>query len=282
MQRLNFMNEIPDAVIRDPRSKIEIEKDYLHESTYSGMPVVWVEKSEKDWKTASQRNQDGSFSCVKQSSATALEVLTKKIISAATYQLRKDKSQGGMFLQNCGDIDYNFGATYESTTPSQNVDDPTLDAIKLPLLTIKSTGYRTFYNHDIEKVAEAIQAYGQCILCFQSNSQEWQMKPQFLGTPTTFGHAICGIDFGLVNGVKTIICMDSAGQWSSANGVRLITEDFLNKRCTGAMYYLGAKVVDPNLSPLLSVSIWVQFVNLLKSIGTLAGDIVGDIIRINN
>lgn len=263
------MEDIKHGVIADPRPEIAKEKDHTHEQLFSGLPVVWVEKPQNTWKTAYQRDQDGSFSCVKQSSATALEILTKNIISAATYQLRADKTQGGMYLQNCGDIDYNAGATLEQNAPSQNMDDPALDSIKLPPLTIKISGYRTFYAHDIEKVAEAIQAYGQCILSFNSNGQEWQVTPKYLGTPTTFGHAICGIDFTLVNGVKCIICKDSAGKWSSPTGLRIITEDFLNKRYIGAMYYLGAKTVDTALSPVLSLSVWEKFIKLLRDLSII-------------
>lgn len=262
------MDDIKHGVIDDPRDANRKNRDYKHEDLFSGLPVVWTEKPESTWRTASQRNQDGSFSCVKQSSATALEVLTGEVISAGTYKLRADPTQGGMYLQNCGDLDYNKGTTFESTTPSQNMNDPQMDAIALPqILTVKSTGYRTFYQNDIDRVAEAIQAYGNCILTFKSNAQEWQITPTYLGTPTTFGHAICGIDYTLINGVKTIVCKDSAGQFSSPTGKRLITEDFLNKRCVGAMYYTGATLDGGNIS--VSHSVIMRLLDILKRIGIL-------------
>ena len=76
------------------------------------------------------------------------------------------------------------------------------------------------------------------------------MTPVYLGTPVTFGHAVCATDFSLVNGVKTLCCRDSAGQFSSPTGIRLITEDFLNKRCRGAMYFLGAKAITAPTAPV--------------------------------
>lgn len=261
------MDIIPNAVLKDPRAQQDKEKDHIHEDLFSGFPAVWSEKPKNSWRLTTQRNQDGSFSCVKQSSATAIETLLGKVISAAGYKLREDKTRGGMYLQNCGDIDYNTGTTLEIKAPSENMNDSQMDAIELPLFDIKITGYRTFSKIDIDSIAEAIQAYGNCILVFHSNPIEWQMTPKFVdGAPMTFGHAICAVDFTLINGVKSLICMDSAGQFSSPTGVRIITEDFLNKRCVGGMYYLGAKFVDPMLSPQLSLTTWQAFVKVLQSL----------------
>jgi len=243
-------DDIKDAIIPDPRSLEAKELDHLHEDLYGGLPVTWTEKPKDKWFRTSQRNQDGSNSCLHQSGAGALEAILLSIESAATYQLRKDTTQAGDFLQDIGDILYNQGTILESVTPSQNMTDPQLDSISLPkFLNIKATGYRTINSITIDAVAEAVQGYGNCILVFSSNSDEWQITPVYLGTPTTFGHAIWATDFTLLNGVKTLICNDAAGQFSSPTGVRLITEDFLNKRCRGAMYLLGAKVTPIPTSP---------------------------------
>jgi hypothetical protein len=127
------------------------------------------------------------------------------------------------------------------------MNDPQLDGITLPAnLNIKITGYRTFATIDIESIAEAIQSYGNCLLVFHSVWSEWLLTPVYGGLPTTFGHCINATDFTLINGVKTLVCNDSAGQETSPTGLRLITEDFLNKRCVGAMYYLGATITPVN------------------------------------
>lgn len=236
---------IPNGIIPDTRSPEEKAKDHLHEELFGDItaPPVWVEKDPSTWKLTSQRFQDGSFSCVKQASASAVEAILGQPISAATYQLRANKPDGGMFLQNCGDIDYNNGTILETITPSQNVGDPVLDSIVLPTpLNIKITGYRTFATINIDSIAQVVQSYKNCIIVIHSNWQEYQRTPTYLGLDITFGHGICAQDFTLINGVKTLVCRDSAGQDTSPDGVRLITEDFLNHRCVGAMYYLGANV----------------------------------------
>ena len=263
------MDDIKNAVIDDPRVIQEIDKDYVHEELYSGMPVVWIEK--KQWKIPTNRNQDGSFSCVKQSSATAIEVLTKNVISAGTYQLRSNAPSGGMWLQNCGDIDYKQGFVFESLVPSQDMSDPVMDAITLPVLTSKISGYRTFNELNVEKVAEAIQAYGNCILTFGIGSGEWRQTPVYLGTEISFNHAICGVDFALIDGVKTIICMDSAGKGNAPDGVRNITEDYMDKRGKDAMYYLGIKKATPILEQQIPQGEWDKFMAFIRAWKSLFG-----------
>ena len=234
---------IQNGVIPDPRPEHLKAQDHLHEERYSGLPVVWIEKPQSTWKLTTQRIQDGSGSCVKQSSESAKEVFLKQVTSAGGYQFRANKPDGGMWLQNCGDIDYNQGTVLEVVTPSQQMNDAQMDAIQMPsTLNIKITGYRTFQTIDIESIAEAIQSYGNCLLVFHSVWSEWLLTPVYNGLPTTFGHCINATDFTLINGVKTFVCNDSAGQESSPTGLRLITEAFLNYRCVGAMYYTGATI----------------------------------------
>ena len=237
------MNDILSAVIPDPRPIEEKLKDYSHTEKYGGLPVTWVEKPSNMWSMPSQRNQDGSYSCVMQSSASAIEDMTGQIISALPYKLRNGGGQG-MYLQNAADILKNNGAPLESVGPSQNMNDVQIDSATLPSSVVKISGYAFPDCHNIDQIAEAIQAYGNCIIAFGSNSQEWTTEPIYSSGPVTFYHAIEATDYTLFNGVKHLICRDSAGQYSSPAGYRLISEDFLKNRATGAMYYTGFKLAN--------------------------------------
>lgn len=266
-------NKIPHGVIDDPRPVVKKIQDHLHEERYGGLPVVWIEKPQSTWKLTPQRNQDGSFSCYMQSAASAIYTFLKQEFSALPYQLRAGgKGSEGMYGQNVGDILFNIGTCLESIGLSEYRSDPQIDSAVLPPASVKITGYRTFSSLNIDSIAEATQAYGNCIITIASNSQEYLVTPVYLGTPVTFGHAICASDFTLINGVKTLVCNDSAGQFSSPTGLRLITEDFLNKRGKQGLYFLG--VTTTMLSPTLSVDVWKQFVAFLKSIGKLVGGII--------
>jgi hypothetical protein len=187
-----------------------------------------------------------------------MEQFNKIVDSAAVYQLRKDPTQGGTYLQDVLDILYNKGTVIEVEAPSQYMGESALDAVKLPkFLNLTITGYRTIGTITMDAIAEAVQAYGNCILVFSSNIQEWQVTPVYLGTPTTFGHAICGVDFTLINGQQRLVARDSAGWVSSPLGYRLLTQDFLNKRCRGAAYILGVKttpIPDPTTPATPSIA----------------------------
>jgi len=248
---------IPLGVAIDPRPEVKKKLDYLHEERYCGLPVVWTELDLKNLVLPSPRYQATSSSCVMQSTASALEVLAGNVMSAGTYNLRANYPEPGMWLQNAGDLSKNTGVVLEVDCYSQGLNEPQMNSIVQPKkYKIKATGYVTFRNPDIEVIAQAIQSYGNCLLTFNSNSAEWTITPTYYGQKTTFAHCICGLRYGLVKGVKTIVCRDSAG----SSSIRYITQDFLNKRNTGALYYTGATVV-PEYTWLQNFISWLK-VNL--------------------
>lgn len=270
------MNQIPHGVVRDPRKRKEKRKDYKHIS--GSVPIVWKEKSRSEWKRYKQRFQSSSFSCVFQSCAKALETMGCDVMSASEYFWRKNYPTQGAYLQDAGEILRKRYFTSESKSPSQNQNEATMNVIK-PLDTFMGiTGYAFVAPKNINQIAEAIEAYGHCVLTFESNGDEWKETPICKGTNTTFGHAICAVDYALVNGVKTLICEDSSGQWTSPDGSRLITESFLSKRNTGAMYFTGLvdhsvkeepvihKVVTPNatVNTLGTPTFWQRFLGWLR------------------
>lgn len=229
-------NEILSGVRRDPRPQEAQDKDFQH---VSGAVIEWKEKSE--WKKYTQRNQSNSGSCVFQSAAKAIEIMSGKIISATPYFWRKNYSEFGAFLQDAGDILYNRFTTTEALSKSQYQGEKEMNTLK-PLTTqIGITGYRTIYKPNIDKIAEAIEQYGHCIITIGTNNEEYTSMPVSNGKNATFYHAVCGVDYGIKNGKKVIRIEDSAGQHSAPDGIRYFTEDFITQRITGAIYFLGVK-----------------------------------------
>jgi hypothetical protein len=241
-------NVIPNGVHPDIRSDEEKAKDHKHLA--GAVSLNWQELDLTKLKLPSQRIQDGSYSCCFQSAATALEKLTGKVASAVDYFQRKNYPAQGAWLQDVGDITKNKLTAFEVDSNSQNQNEVTMNQKRPYTANIGCTGYRQPAIKNIEQIAEAIDAYGQCLLTFESNGSEWDAPnktPVYNGTPTTFGHCICSLTYGLLNRVRVLVCLDSAGQWSSANGMRIITEDFLSHRNTGALYFIGA--VDKSVLP---------------------------------
>jgi len=140
-----------------------------------------------------------------------------------------------------------------------------------PLTTFLGiTGYKQPAVRDINQVAEAIEAYGQCILTYVSNDEEYFYQndntPKYLGSTTMWGHAICGLAYGTINGTKVIVCRDSA----RSSGITIITEDFHTKRNSGALYFLGSKDVSVQQDNLKKqISILQQLINLWTQLRAL-------------
>lgn len=235
--------------------KSEVLPIPTHRDLYGGLPYEWTEIAEP-YKLPSQRFQlADDMDCVAHSTATFLEAQTGIVASAQSiYRARKDyPADDGMYLSDAGSIALT-GTTTETQVPSNNVGCPVLDKEALPPLVeryIKALGQPIYCAINIDEAAEAIQRAKAVLMTFESNGTEWELTPEYLGTPVTFGHCITGLIPTLINGVKTIIARDSAGQWSSPNGTRYITEAFLLKRCTGIMYWPKATADAPVLHPNL-------------------------------
>jgi len=73
MENLKMYN---DGVIKDPRTDELKAKDYRKPET--GLPIIWTEKPESEWKRYIPREQLTSLSCMSHAGAKAFEVLNKK------------------------------------------------------------------------------------------------------------------------------------------------------------------------------------------------------------
>ena len=230
--------DIQNGVIKDPRPVEQVEVDYKHVS--GSVPIVWKELGEL--KLTSKRWQDGSSSCVFQAGATALEKLLGKVCSATPYFWRANYPDKGSWLQDMGNIFYNRFTTLESLSPSQNQSEAQMNQMKQLTTFLGITGYRQVKACNIDLVAEAIESYGQCVVAYGSNNLEWVQSdntPKYLGGIEEWGHAICALQYGLVNGKKVIVCRDSA----VPSGITIITEEFHTKRSNGGLYFMGGKDV---------------------------------------
>lgn len=247
-------NTYPIGVVKDPRPIQEKVKDHLHVA--GSVPILWKELDLNNLSiTVSQRFQDGSLSCLFQAMMSLLEKLTGKVWSASIYFWRKNYPDGGSYIQDVGDVVKNKHTLFESLSPSQNQTEAQMNEIKELLTTMGIISYVQPSIQDIDQIAEAIEGYGGCIVSYETNNAEYDhvgQTPIYLGVqitdvqgnyvPGAFGHGICALAYGLINGIKTIVCRDSAGQWSAPNGIRFIQEDFHRHRNTGALYVTG--VVD--------------------------------------
>ncbi len=243
-----FKPKFTPGVIPDPRPWNEKEKDFIHEEiTYSVAPVTWITKPSADWIKGEVRNQDGSSSCVGQGCAKGLEMALGKVFSAhPIYRRRSNFSALGMWLQNGGELMKKQGTTTELLDTSQNLSEADMNKDIVVDTLIKVTNYVFVGRDSIEEIAQVIRDHKHCILTFETNYQEWTDVPQYLGTPIKFGHCVCAVDYTLYNGKKALIIDESWGVGvTQFDSQRVITEDFLRMRCTGAMYFLVDTGIEP-------------------------------------
>lgn len=239
------------GLIVDPRSEEDKNKDYSHgEVAPMGIILKW-DRTLADAPTYSQRDQDGSGSCVAQSSAKALEVLRKgEVISAhPIYARRANLGSPGMWLQDAGNIVKKLGTTTELLDPSQKMSEDKMNAPVLVETPINGYLYAFPNVKNIDQVAEAIELYGHCKITIGCDGQEWSEKPIYNGTNNlNFFHDICATYyFTDEQGNKCLRCDES---WGVNNpGHRIITESFLKFRGTGAMYFVPPVIPTPISKP---------------------------------
>ena len=232
-----------NGVVKDPRSEEQKALDYKHSDLTIGATVIWKYKKIEDLKKYTPRNQDGSLSCCAQGSSKGIETIVGEQMSATPpYRHRSNYPNGGMWVQDIGNVWYKFGSCLESEMNSQNMHESEMNAVEITIPTpYKVKGYIQPNCKNIDEIAQAIETWNHCNLIFHANGNEWKGKPVYNGQPINFGHDICGVDYFLdENGVKCIWIEDSAALTTTLDGQhRIITEDYLKARCEGAIYMLG-------------------------------------------
>ena len=238
------MNITNTGVAEDPRTSEQTAKDYKHEELSGAVQLNWVEKDQSIWKKYSIRNQDGSMSCMSQSCAKHFEQHTGVVQSAhPIYRSRANYPDQGMWMQDVGRIATTIGTTTEQADPSQNMNEDQMNAdIKIDL-TVKGKIYVAVTNFtDIDKIAEAIEISGSCMISVAGFVSEWNNEPTFNGKTSGMDlyHGICAVDYFLRNGVKCILIDDSWGHATTIGngGQRVLSEEYVAKRLTSAMYIL--------------------------------------------
>lgn len=267
------------GIVEDPRSIEEKDRDFSHDEIAGNVILEWKEKKPDEWKLYNSREQDGSLSCVGQSVAKAIEVMKGDIWSAhPIYRSRANYPEGGMWLQNAGDIAKKIGTTTEELSPSQWLGEANMNRPITVETPMKTAGYVMVKNpKNIDSIAEAIELYGQCLMIVRCDRKEWRsfIPASTNSTNIDFGHCVCGVDYFIKDGEKCILIEDSTGSNTSKKGQRIITESFLKKRFEGAMYFLPVVPEPPrpkhHFSQTLKYGmsnnevVWLQ--ECLKSIG---------------
>jgi hypothetical protein len=282
----------PGALL-DTRTDEEKEKDYKFGEIVSAVePVVWVEKSQDQWRKFPIFNQNGSGSCVAQTLRKLYGVYlwlntgTWVDISAShIYQRRSNRPAGGMGGTDVFTVAQK-GTTLGQFAPSDNMTDAQMDAVVVkPFMekvgeTFKLGQYVVVSPTDIDTVASIIQKTGKAVMVwFYFTYPEWGNVPKVIDNTlqkdaySTLRHSVAAVDFTLYNGKKALIIDDSWGNQTAMNGQRVITEDFFNKRNFFAAHFQNFAFEEVATKPRYDGSV-VSLQDCLKAEGLFPSNVV--------
>jgi hypothetical protein len=269
-------SSIPGA-IDDYRTDEEKAKDYeFKEIVASFAPVNWTEKSVDQWRRFPTRDQDGSGSCVAQTMAKMLGILSTlnndefiEFSASYIYQRRQNKTWGngeGMWGTDAFEIVRKNGATLEVLMPSQSLNEREINRVPESerdgmVAEVYKLGNYVSYRPklDFEAIASTIQHTGKPVMVwFMFNYSEWTDVPVVQTTNPTLHHSVTAVDVTLYQGKKALIIEDSWGEDYGLEGRRVITEDFFKARNTFAAYPINFKTsADPSTQPTVEYTFGV-------------------------
>ena len=262
--------EILNGVLPDPRSPMDVQKDYLHDEL---IPMAVVLNWNRDMSGApkySVRDQDSSSSCVGQGTAKALEIITGVVQSAhPQYRRRANYPYPGAYLQDAMDIIKNQGTTTEALDASQQMSETLMNRDVTVETPLTEPVYIRISPVSIDDIAMAIETQKHCVLTIVSSMPEWNVvKPIVSVTAPTFGHCICGIYYFTDEVENKCILVDES--WGE-NQIRqrILTEDFIKARCTGAMYFVAAQPLPVPVKPKFTFSRTLVYGNSNYSVRAL-------------
>lgn len=241
------------GVLPDNRSTENKLKDYNQKELVTAPVVEWKVKPQNQWKSYPVQNQDGSGSCVAQATSKTLAIenwleenVYLRLSARDIYSRRMNMPYTGMYCYNACDIAVANGATLETLMTSENKGEAEMNtgADRKPSYEIigkifKPKEYVHIAPPDIDRIALAISQGHSVMLAFNILVSEWDRPvPVITALAGNSGHCVTAVDYVLYNGQKALIIDDSWGQNYGLNGQRVVTADWITKRCTWASYFI--------------------------------------------
>lgn len=222
-------------------------KDFHWSELYASGNVVFPERASFGY---TPRNQDGSSSCVAQTTAKMLEVWdfkhdnTPTVYSAKPiYSHRTNKPALGMSFIDAFSFTKNQGSYFEKDVPSQNLSEESMNDSTLtatPQLE-RPTTYLSM-PVDFYAVASEIDRSGAVMVWVKCSYEEWNQDiPEGDSDSEAVRHSVCVVDKITWRGTEYLVLEDSWGVFPRnttiplKDGQRAITKKFFDKHC----YFAG-------------------------------------------
>lgn len=253
------------GVVEDPRSEEEQSKDWKVEDFFGSSERVWKERGKTKWmKPLYIRNQDGSSQCMAYSGAKHLGINDMRengdfvnLSPTFIYQKRAVKAEG-MYMQNLLDIMVKHGSPKDDWFPCDDLGEDEINNAPLPsesvieeALKYRGQAYVQTPAFDIDRIAQAIDTSGSCIIIIRCNIKEWTeypfIDPKVTQADWNVNHAVCCMQYGKIDGKRHILVEDSWGSRYGKNGQRWLSEDFIKERMFAGGYVID--LANPDITP---------------------------------
>lgn len=252
------------GALPDERPNELKEKDiYFNEIVSSPQEVEWTEK--QSFRKFPEMIQGKTNQCVAFSIAKSLSIYYYnkyndfiKFSPAFIYVHRMNKPTLGMWVYDGWSIVKNKGAVLEELFKTPTSSDKDVDALTVrnylyDVSSVFKITQEIYLPINIDVIASVIEVTKKSVvLVFFYVPEEFSRKVPVLKDLTVDDynrlvyHAVVAVDYTLYNGQKSLIIEDS-GLWGGEYQ-KIITESFLNRRCTSASYFMNFKFTDIDIS----------------------------------
>jgi hypothetical protein len=263
----------------DNRTADQKDKDWRPQEAFASADFIdWKEKTIEEVEKeiyATSISQGRTSRCVSEYAgiffemAEFLENKENKVFSRRDiYCRRYNRPEEGMAMFDLFKL-MREGTCFEHQLPSTdnlesdiNKEYTVTDAMLTVRKTYAADASFTWSTYTIDDFARIInQGIPVCLFWYFDNTNRrewWNGKPKVvekklgLYDKKTARHQAAGVVFLLVDGVKHIAVLDSAGQGTGLGkqkNIRLVSEDFIKERCFAAGFAIDKKNLDYEPTP---------------------------------
>jgi hypothetical protein len=258
----------------DNRTADQKSKDWRPQEAFAfGAPLKWKEKTIKEVESeilATSISQWSTSRCVSEYAGIFFEYAEYHETGNRTVFSRRDvycrrfnRPAPGMAMWDLFKI-MREGTCLESQLPSTdrkeediNKEYVVTDEMKAARSKYAADSSFTFQDYTIDDIARMIdQKIPMCLFWYFDDTKTrewWRGYPKVIDTnrglfnSDTARHQAAGVSYLLIDGVKHIAVLDSAG-WGNGLGknknIRFVSEDFIKGRCFGAGFAIDKKNLD--------------------------------------